>query len=116
MIRTLWDAKCVPAYLSHNDRPIFVLLLHADAEHATFYKALKGKRLIVFSGLFKDGSTLFSAGELDKYMEVDTTEYIYALLYNWGKGSYVEKEKRELTVEERKQLNKQLINEMDIEE
>lgn len=32
-----------------------------------FYKALKGKRLIVYSGLFKDAMTKFKAGELDSY-------------------------------------------------
>lgn len=81
-----------------------------------FYKSLKGKRLIVYSGLFKEAMTLFKNGELDKYKEVDQTEYVYALLYNWGKKNYILHEQRELTDEERKQLNKHFIDEMDIEE
>lgn len=80
-----------------------------------FYKALKGKRLIVFSGLFKEAMKLFKEGELDKYKEVDPTVYVYELLYTWGKSDYVLKEKRLLTEEQRKELNKQLIDEMEIE-
>src|SRR5699024_12721974 len=40
-----------------------------------FYKALKGKRLIVFSGLFKEAMTIFKNGELDEYKEKDLTKY-----------------------------------------
>ncbi|NIK13481.1 protein rep [Alkalibacillus almallahensis] len=81
----------------------------------TFYKALKGKRLLVYSGVFKDAATLFDNGELDKYKEEDTIEYIYALMYNWGMGKYFEQEKRELTSEEYKELNNQLIDDMEVE-
>lgn len=80
-----------------------------------FYKALKGKRLIVYSGLFKDAMKKFKAGELDKYKEVDETEYVYELLYTWGKTDYVLEEKRNLTDEQRKELNRQLIGEMEVE-
>ncbi len=76
-----------------------------------FYKALKGKRLIVQSGLFKESMKLWKEGKLDKYKEMDSTDYVYALLYSWGKGSYVEYEKRLLTDEERKEVNQQLIDE-----
>src|SRR5699024_10810919 len=33
----------------------------------TFYKSLSGKRLIVYSGLFKDASKLYENKELEKY-------------------------------------------------
>ena len=81
----------------------------------TFYGALKGKRVLVYSGLFKAASTLFDEGELDKYKEIDTTEYIYALMYKWGMGKYVEEEKRKLTEEEYKEINKKLIDELEVE-
>jgi len=81
-----------------------------------FYKSLKGKRLIVYSGLFKDALKKFKNGELNKYMVLDQTEYVYALLFNWGKKDYVLKEQRELTAEERQQLNNELLDEMEIEE
>jgi|SRR5699024_5099652 len=80
-----------------------------------FYKALKGKRLIVQSGLFKESMKLWKDGKLDKYKEVDTTEYVYALLYSWGKGNYVEDERRLLTDKERKEINHQLIEEEDVD-
>ena len=39
-----------------------------------FYNALKGKRLIVFSGLFKEAMTKFKDGDLDGYKEKDMTK------------------------------------------
>lgn len=80
-----------------------------------FYKALKGKRLIVYSGLFKDAMTKFKAGELDSYKEKDTTEYVYAIMYNWGDRDYIEMEKRYLTADELEEVNGKLIDEMEIE-
>lgn len=80
-----------------------------------FYNALKGKRLIVFSGLFKEAMTKFKNGELDDYKEKDTTKYVYAIMYNWGNKKYLEMEKRLLTDDEMKVINGQLIDEKDVE-
>jgi len=80
-----------------------------------FYKSLKGKRLVVQSGLFKESMKLWKDGELDKYIEEDPTEYVYALLYNWGKGKYVEDEKRLLTESEQQEVNGKLFDEMEVE-
>nr|WNL64402.1 Protein rep [Brochothrix thermosphacta] len=81
----------------------------------TFYKALKGKRLIVFSGLFKEAMTKFKNGELDAYKEKDVTKYVYAIMYNWGDKKYLELEKRLLTDDELKEINGQLIDEKDVD-
>ena len=81
-----------------------------------FYKALKGKRILSHSGLFKEAMTKFKAGELEKYKEKDTTKYVYALLYNWGKKEYIEEERRLLTEAEQKEINGQLLDEMEVEE
>lgn len=80
-----------------------------------FYNALKGKRLIVYSGLFKEAMTLFKSGELDEYKEKDTTKYVYAIMYNWGNKKYVEMEKRLLTDDEMKEINGQFIDEKDVD-
>lgn len=80
-----------------------------------FYKALKGKQLIVFSGLFKEARKKFKNDELDKYLEQDNAEYVYALLYAWGKSGYAEAEKRLLTDDEKKEVNKQLIDEKEVD-
>ena len=80
-----------------------------------FYNALKGKRLIVFSGLFKEAMTKFKNGELDDYKEKDMTKYVYAIMYNWGDKKYLEIEKRLLTDEELKEVNGQLIDEKDVD-
>src|SRR5699024_11629453 len=41
-----------------------------------FYKALKGKRIIVFSGLFKEAMTKFKNSALDEYKAKDITDYV----------------------------------------
>src|SRR5699024_3348839 len=74
-----------------------------------FYKALKGKRLIVFSGLFKEAMTKFKNGELDEYKEKDLTKYVYAIMYTWGDKKYLEMEKRLLTDDELEEINGKFI-------
>lgn len=81
-----------------------------------FYKSLKGRQVITYSGLFAEAHKLFKANKLDYLKEQDTTDYVYWLLYQWGKGDYVQAEFRELTEQERKQINKQLIDEAEVEE
>ncbi|MGM0523284.1 MAG: protein rep [Bacillota bacterium] len=80
-----------------------------------FYRALKGKRLIVYSGLFKEAMTKFKNGELEAYKEKDMTNYVYAIMYNWGDKKYLELEKRLLTDDEMEEVNGQMVNEKDIE-
>lgn len=80
------------------------------------YKALKGKRLITYNGVFKESVKEFKKGNLDNYIETDMTEYIYRILYQWGRGDYVEREKRELTQDEKERFNYMQVNEMDIGE
>lgn len=80
-----------------------------------FYKALKGKQLITYSGVFKDALKLFKNGELDEYKEIDLTEYIYMLEYNWKGNSYTLDDQRLLTDKEKEQINKQLIEELEVE-
>lgn len=81
----------------------------------TFYKALKGKQLITYSGAFKEALKLFNNGDLDKYKELDLNEYVYELCYQWGNKEYALMEKRELTEDERRKINRALIEEMEVE-
>ena len=80
-----------------------------------FNKALKGKQLLTYSGVFKDALKLFNNGELDKYKESDLTEYIYALEYHWQGKNYSLIEKRLLTDEEKSLIKKQLVEELEVE-
>jgi len=92
-----------------------------------FYKALKGKRLLVYNGLFKKAMTLFKEYKkikdksekekhiLHQFIEIDTTEYIYMILYRWGYGKYIEQEKRTLIGEEKKKLNSVMIDEIEVD-
>jgi plasmid rolling circle replication initiator protein Rep len=80
-----------------------------------FYRALKGKRLIVYSGLFKESMTKFKNGELDEYKERDLTKYVYTIMYNWGGRKYLVLERRLLTGDELEEINGKLIDGKDVD-
>lgn len=81
----------------------------------TFYKALKGKQVLVFSGLFKEAHKMYKLGELDVYKKQNDIEYVYKLYYNWYKNEYENTRCIELTNEEKKKINKNLIDGIEIE-
>lgn len=85
--------------------------LQSEEVFGYFYKALKGRQVLTFNGLFAEANKLYKAGELDYLKEIDQTEWVYWLLYTWGFGSYVEAEKRELTEDEKRKFNRQLLDE-----
>ncbi|WP_425331135.1 protein rep, partial [Clostridium perfringens] len=70
-----------------------------------FYKALKGKQVLVFSGLFKEAHKMYLNGELDVYKKKDEIEYVYMIYYDWHKKQYEERKLRELTEEEKEKIN-----------
>lgn len=82
-----------------------------------FYEALKGKQLLVFSGLFKEALKLFKAGELDKYKIPDTIKYIFMMCYVWENDlkEYEEYHIRKLDPEELEKYNNLYIDEFDID-
>lgn len=80
-----------------------------------FYKALKGKQFIVFSGLFKEANAMYENGELDIYKVHDEVEYVYMMLYQWKKSEYGNTNIRELTEDEKKQFNKNLLDVIEID-
>ena len=82
----------------------------------TFYKSLSGKRLIVYSGLFKDASKLYENKELEKYKELDPTQYIYQIFYHWGRQDYIQTEKKLMTDEMQKEVNNKMLDGDDFED
>lgn len=80
-----------------------------------FYSALKGKQLIVFGGMFKEAHKMYQNGELDSYKEIDEIEYTYMLYYKWHRNEYKNSRIRDLTDEEKENINKQLIKDLDLE-
>ena len=54
--------------------------------------------------------------KVNDYKQVDTIEYAYMVNYNWLKNKYDTSKIRELTEEEKQKFNKNLINDIDIEE
>lgn len=81
----------------------------------TFYMSLKGKRLLSYSGVFRDASKLYDAGELDYLLDVDTIEYIYSFYMHWSGDDYDISETRELTEEEYQKYNKKFITEIEVD-
>lgn len=71
-----------------------------------FYRALKGRQLLTFNGLFKDYVKKYKNGELDKYKKQDENEYTHLLTSVWQTSKY-ENMLRELTVEEFEEYNQQ---------
>lgn len=77
---------------------------------AFFYKSLKGKRLVVYGGLFKEANIMYENGELDCYKAKDNIEYVYMMCYLWAKNEYKNNNIRELTKEEKENVNKKLVD------
>jgi plasmid rolling circle replication initiator protein Rep len=87
---------------------------HNQVVFDVFYKALKGRQVLTYNGIFTMANKKYKDGELDKYIELDNTEYCFMLLYLWGNGEYIEKKRRELSEEEQCVLNVRL-EEMEVE-
>ena len=81
-----------------------------------FYKALKGKQVLVYSGLFKDARKKLRNGELDYLKESDPTEYIYQIFYVWNQKEYLASEIYDLTDQEKRETNHQMIDEIEEEQ
>ncbi|QWI46937.1 protein rep [Bacillus mycoides] len=82
-----------------------------------FYSGLKGRQLIVYSGMFKEYAAKYEKGELDKYKSKDKSEYFYKIIARWNSDLLkFYQEYVELTVEERIQYNGSLQEEVEIEE
>ncbi|HBI1251949.1 TPA: protein rep [Staphylococcus aureus] len=81
-----------------------------------FYKSLKGKQVLVYSGLFKEARKKLKNGDLDYLKEVDPTEYIYQIFYIWKQKEYLASELYDLTEQEKREINHQMIGEIEEEQ
>ncbi|MFL4616939.1 protein rep, partial [Staphylococcus aureus] len=81
-----------------------------------FYNTLSGKRLIVYSGLFKEASKMYENKELEKYKEIDPTQYIFQLFYHWGQTEYIQTEQKLMSENMQKEVNNQMLDDENIEE
>lgn len=82
----------------------------------TFYKSLKGKQVLVYSGLFKEAKKKLKNGELDYLKEIDPTEYIYQIFYIWKQKEYLASELYDLTEQEKREINHKMIDEIEEEQ
>lgn len=78
-----------------------------------FYESLKGKRAFAYGGLFKEVRKNLKNGDLDYLKEVDPTKYIYQIFCGWNQMHYYASELRLMSEEMQKEVNHQMINELD---
>lgn len=81
-----------------------------------FYKSLKGKQVLVYSGLFKKAKKKLKNGDLDYLKEIDPTEYIYQIFYIWKQKEYLASELYDLTEQEKREINHKMIDEIEEEQ
>lgn len=81
-----------------------------------FYSGLKGRQLIVYSGVFKEYALKYENEELNKYKSKDKSEYFYKILVTWNPDLLkFNREYIELTEEEKEKYNGHLIDELEVE-
>ncbi len=81
-----------------------------------FYKSLKGKQVLVYSGLFKEAKKKLKNGDLDYLKEIDPTQYIYQIFYIWKQKEYLASELYDLTEQEKREINYKMIDEIEEEQ
>lgn len=81
-----------------------------------FYNSLKGKQVLVYSGLFKEAKNKLKNGDLDYLKEIDPTEYIYQIFYIWKQKEYLASELYDLTEQEKREINHKMIDEIEEEQ
>ncbi len=86
-----------------------------DNVFETYYNALKGKRVFAYGGLFKASRKRLKNGELDYLREVDPAKYIYQIFYGWRQMKYYASELKLMDEEMQKEVNYQMISELDEE-
>ncbi|MED3275672.1 protein rep [Bacillus thuringiensis] len=81
-----------------------------------FYLGLKGRQLIVYSGMFKEYALKYENDELDKYKSKDKNEYFYKIIAKWNSDLLrFHQDYIELTEDEKLQYNGNLQEEMEVE-
>ncbi len=80
-------------------------LYHSETVFDTFYTALKGRQLLVYSGMMNDYAKKYEKGDLDRFKEKDENVYTHLLRSLW-KGSKYDSKLRELSPEEFEEFNK----------
>ncbi|AXY11599.1 replication protein (plasmid) [Bacillus thuringiensis LM1212] len=81
-----------------------------------FYSGLKGRQLIVYSGMFKEYALKYENGELDKYKSKDKNEYFYKIIAKWNSDLFkFHQVYVELTEEEKMEYNGGLQKEIEVE-
>nr|WP_172687526.1 protein rep [Staphylococcus arlettae]ARO44728.1 replication protein [Staphylococcus arlettae] len=109
----------------NNNKELYVMAKYSgkDSDYLinqkvfdAFYKTLKGKQVLVYSGLFKEAKKKLKNGDLDYLKEIDPTEYIYQIFYIWKQKEYLASELYDLTEQEKREINHKMIDEIEEEQ
>lgn len=84
--------------------------LYSKDVFKVFYKALKGKNLLTYNGVFKEALTLYNEGKLDYLREVNDIDYFYKIYSLWTKQGYNFNKIIELTEEEKSIYKDELLD------
>lgn len=66
------------------------------------YMALKGKRLMVYGGVFKEYLAKYKNGDLNDYKELDTNKYVYFIRARWNASTKKYDEQYEMLTDDLK--------------
>lgn len=86
--------------------------LYSQEVFEVFYKNLKGKRYISFSGIFKEVREMYNFGLLDYLKDFDEIEYIYKIYYIRKNSDYNLKDVVALSEDEKEKYNFKLKEEI----
>lgn len=81
-------------------------IYHSKPVFDVFYRAMKGRQLLTYNGLFKEYLSKYKKGELDKYKKKDENYYTHLLQSFWKISKY-ESVLRTLSKEELEEYNQQ---------
>ena len=101
----------------NNNKELYEMAKYSgkDSDYL-IYKSLKGKQVLVYSGLFKEAKKNLKNGDLDYLKEIDPTEYIYQIFYIWKQKEYLASELYDLTEQEKREINHKMIDEIEEEQ
>ena len=87
----------------------------SQAVFDVFYKALKGRQVLTYNGLFAEANKKYKAKELEHYKSADDTQYSHMLMCYWRVTKYSIENRRELTEKEKAEVNGVLLDEMEVD-
>lgn len=75
----------------------------------TFYFAMKGRKMLTWNGCFQTAKKKYKKGDLDKYKDVDESEYTHISFHSYNQTNYDLIKEREMSKKEFEKYNNMAI-------